>query len=438
MSFRRFACSVAGGSARGLEAIARRGLAGIAGRGLAGLGPAASARRGLAAIAIVGLAACSSPAAKPDAPTDDFDRHAMLDHLAHNVLLPMQADFDAKAQLVPPAIDAYCNALDTGTAGAARDEAVAAWVNAIDSWQSADAVLIGPAAMTEKDLRYKIYAWPLLAPCGLDRDTVARWTDATSYDVAAQPPNERSLLAIEYLLFTTQSMHTCPLEPAGWSALGADLPRARCRLAHAIAVDVAAQAKALHTAWREDGGNYVTELANAGASGDSIASAQEGVNRISDGMFYVDRIVKDMKLGEAAGIATNSCNTVQEPCLAEVELRFADRGTQAIRANLVALREVFTGKTASPDGSSTDGPSFDDFLRALDHSDMADRMLANLDAAIAKANALPDSYITALQSSYPAVVETHAAVTLFTDDLKSQFLTVLALDIPDDVAADND
>ena len=65
-------------------------------------------------------------------------------------------------------------------------------------------------------------------------------------------------------------------------------------------------------------------------------------------------------------------------------------------------------------------------------------VIANLDAAIEKANALPDSYVGALQSNYSAVVETHAAITLFTDDLKSQFLTVLALDIPDDVAADND
>jgi len=65
-------------------------------------------------------------------------------------------------------------------------------------------------------------------------------------------------------------------------------------------------------------------------------------------------------------------------------------------------------------------------------------MTANLDAAIAKAAALPDSFTAALQTRYTDVVDTHAALTLFTTDLKSQFLTVLALDIPDDVAADND
>ena len=65
-------------------------------------------------------------------------------------------------------------------------------------------------------------------------------------------------------------------------------------------------------------------------------------------------------------------------------------------------------------------------------------MVADLDGAVAAANALPDSFLGALGSDYDSIVATHAAVKLFTNDLKSQFLTVLALDIPDDVASDND
>jgi uncharacterized protein len=371
------------------------------------------------------LVGCSSPASNIDAPSDGFDRTAMLTHLATNVLLPMQADVDAKTAGLPAAIDAYCTALDTPT----HDAAVAAWAQAVDAWERADAVLIGPAAMNQKDLRYKIYSWPLLAPCGLDRDTVTYWTAPASYDIALQPPNERSLLAIEYLLFTTNTAHTCPTEPVGWTGLGPDLPKARCKLAHAIATDVAAQTAAVHTAWRTDGGNYVGVLSTAGQSGSSISSAHEGVNRLSDGLFYVDRILKDMKIAEPAGIAANVCATVEMPCLAEVELSLSNRSSFAIRANLDALERVFTG---------VDGPSFDDFLRAVGQDELAQRMTTNLDAAIAKANALPDDFVTTLQTNRPLVVDTHAAITLFTTDLKTQFLTVLALDIPDDVAADND
>src|SRR6185503_8107007 len=185
--------------------------------------------------------------------------------------------------------------------------------------------------------------------------------------------------------------------------------------------------------WRRDGGNYVGQLVMAGQSGSTISTAQEGVNRISDAMFYVDRMVKDMKLAEPAGIAVNACGTVDAPCEREVELRYADRATTAIRINLRALRQVFTGTT-----TSATGPGFDDFLGALGHADVSERMLGKLDAAIAAADALPDSLLTALTSDYARVVATHRAITAFTDDLKSQFLTLLALEIPDDVATDND
>src|SRR4051794_19737140 len=70
---------------------------------------------------------------------------------------------------------------------------------------------------------------------------------------------------------------------------------------------------------------------------------------------------------------------------------------------------------------------------ALGHADVSERMLARLDASIAAANALPDSLITALTTDYDHVVATHRAVAAFTADLKSQFLTLLALEIPDDV-----
>ena len=382
---------------------------------------------------VCAIAACGGESSKPDAMTDNFDRTALLSHVGSKVILPIQAAFDQKAAAVPAAVEAYCNALDAGSVGATRDAAIAAWAGAVDAWQSADAVLVGPAAMTDKDLRYKIYSWPLLSPCALDRDTVTRWSDPASYNITTKLPNARSLLAVEYLLFTTTTAHTCPIEPPGWTALANDLPRARCRLAHAIAGAVAARGVEVHTAWRTDGGDYVGELVRAGKSGSSISSAHEGVNRISDGLFYVDRIVKDMKLAESAGIATNICGSVQTPCLQEVELVLSDRATFAIRANLTTLRQVFTGTTPTEDG-----PGFDDFLRAVGQTELADRMTANLDAAIAKAAALPDSFVGALQNNYQAVVATHAAVNSVTDDLKTQFLTVLALDIPDEVASDND
>lgn len=381
------------------------------------------------------LAACGGGGSSPpkDAVEDGFDRNAMLENLSRNVLLPMQSAFKEQASALPGAITTYCNALDAGTPGTTLDAARAAFGKAIDTWEIADALLVGPAAMDGQTLRGRIYGWPNTSPCEVDKDVAGRWANPSSYDVSTEFVSSRSLTAIEYLLYPATDMHNCLGPPNGWDALGADLPRARCRLAEAIAMDVAAQATALETAWRADGGGYVDQLANAGKAGSSLPSAHGAVNLVSDAMFYVDRMVKDMKIAEAAGIAINSCNAVQMPCLREVELAYSDRSTYAIRANLTALQQVFTGDTAS-----STGLGFDDFLIAVGHADLATNMTTDLDGAVAAAKALPDSYLGALDTSYASVAATHAAVKLFCDDLKSQFLTVLALEIPDDVAADND
>lgn len=389
-----------------------------------------------ATVAITVLAACDGGAPKMDAyvPTDDFDRKAMLANLATNVLLPMQLEVGAKVGALPDAIGAYCTALEAGTgADGALVEARAVFTSAIDAWERAEAVLVGPAAMDNKTLRGLIYSWPLISPCELDKDTASRWGNPGGYSVEAELVNARSLSAIEYLLYPPSSDHNCGQPPIGWTALGADLPKARCGLALELARDAAMHARDLATAWAQDGGNYVAVLSTAGESGSPFSSAHAAVNVVSDSMFYVDSMVKGMKLGESAGIVVNACQSVQEPCVREVELRYADRGTFAIRANLGALHAAFTGKTAT-----TDGPGFDDFLIALGHKDVADRMTASLDGAIASANALPDSFLDALSTRYAQVVDAHAATKAFTDDLKSQFLTLLALEIPDDVATDND
>lgn len=384
--------------------------------------------------ALAAAAACSdSSSGKPPVDDDRFDRRAMLAHLGSKLLLPIQEGFAARAAEVLPALSAHCEALDAGGGAATRPALDAALAAAFDAWQKVDALLLGPAEMNDKALRSLIYGWPLLSACELDRDTASRWADPASYDVTKKLVNARSLSAVEYLLYPQSSAHACVTAPVGWDALGAELPRARCRLALAIATDVAAQGAALRTAWRADGGGYVTQLSTAGLPSSSLPSAHAAVNLLSDAMFYVDTMVKDMKLAEAAGIAINSCETVQAPCLREVELRFADRSSFAIRANLAVLREAFTGSTANGDG-----PGFDDFLIAVGHAELAARMLGELDEAIAAANALPDSFLTALSTDYAKVVATHAAVRDFTNDLKSQFLTVLALEIPDDAATDND
>src|SRR6185295_5252144 len=183
-----------------------------------------------ASCVLAAATACgSSPPAKPDAgrPSDGFDRNAMLAHLANQVLLPAQNEFATVAAQLPPAVSAYCTALAQGQPAATLEAARTAWAVAMDAWEADEVMLVGPAAMGNKALRDKIYGWPLLSSCSLDRDTASSFADPASYDPETKLVNARSLAAIEYLVFTTQTAHTCATTPPGWDALGANLPLAR-------------------------------------------------------------------------------------------------------------------------------------------------------------------------------------------------------------------
>ena len=198
-----------------------------------------------ASLAAAAASGCGGGSTTADAMTDSFDRPAMLAHLGQRVLLPIQETFAERAAALAPAVESYCAALDAGSPGATLEAARAAFRDAVDAWQAADALLVGPAVVDMKTLRERIYAWPLLSSCGLDRDTASSWTNPAGYDVSTRLPNVRSLTAVEYLLYTTATAHSCATTPPGWDTLGADLPRARCRLAQRIAADVASQGAAL-------------------------------------------------------------------------------------------------------------------------------------------------------------------------------------------------
>lgn len=368
-----------------------------------------------------------------DAAADSLDRKELLANIGENIVLPMYERFDTEVAAMGDAIDAYCEGLGTGDQGTLRAAAQDAWRQAIDTWQHAEMMLFGPVAMDERALREVIYSWNIVSGCAVDQDVNLLRIDAASYDISSRFTNRRGLDALEYVLFRDELDHTCPsqIAPEGWDELAdADRVAARCTFAQAAVADLAAQAQTLVDAWRPEGGNYLEAFASASA----FASAQAGVNVVSDAMFYLDTETKDMKLAEPAGIAMNFCGTVGEPCLEELESQYAHRSKEHVIANLKGFQMLFLGQHL--DGS--DGVGFDELLRDVGAESLAGDMTANIEAAIAALEAVPGTMRDALQDDYEAVASAHAAVKAVTDDLKSQFLTVLGLDLPDSGAADND
>ena len=390
----------------------------------------------LAALLVIATCGCGDEGG-PAMPTDNFDRAAMLANLGDNLLVPAYTEFATTSASLATDLGAYCDAIDGAGETAALEAAQTSWRATMDAWQLAEAMLLGPAAMNERTLREQIYSWPLVSSCAVDQEVATYQTAPAALDITTKLNNRRGLDALAYLLFTTSLDHTCPTQtaPASWNDLSeSERKIARCGYAAAAAADVLDKANIVVSAWTEGDRPFLDDLKAAGQSSSSFGSAQEAVNVVSDALFYLDTEVKTMKLGEPAGITVNSCATVQQPCEAELEAPFAGHSKQNIIRNLEGFSMLFHGNALS----GTTGIGFDDFPIELGAHDLAATMSTDTAAALAAATSIPGTLREALRDDYDSVVSAHAATKQVTVALKSQFLTVLGLDLPDSAAGDND
>lgn len=391
--------------------------------------------------ALLAIAACGDGSGDgggtADARPDGFDRTALLRSFGETLVRPLTARFATDAATLATAIPAACAAIGGDTEAELAAAAQDAWRDAATTWHTLEAFQLGPVTMDGGTLHDRIDSWPVVSGCAVDQEVVALRADPAGYDLSLELVNRRGLPALEYLLFAASLDTVCPpqVAPAGWNDLpDVDRRRARCAFAGAASRDLGEQADTVAAAWAAGPSSYVDVLAGAGDPGNPYASPHEGVNALSDALFYVDNEVKDMKLGEPAGISVNSCGAIDAPCLAELESPHARHGKEQILANLRGLRLAFRGDGL--DGPAD--PGFDDFLVAVGSTDLATAMSADIDAAIAAVEAIPVPLEDAVTSARPSVIDAHAAVKKVTDQLKSQFLAVLSLDLPDASAGDND
>lgn len=384
-------------------------------------------------MAVAVLAACSG--AKPEPGGDE--KRAVLKAVGENVIVPTLEGFVAEARVLEQAAAAYATARQAGPAptelAAARDAFKVAFLR----WQRAEVLQVGPAGaagtMTGgQSLRDGIYSWATVSSCRVDTHLVDRaWEAAGFFDTALV--TSTGLDVIEYLLFVDAAANTCdataPINANGtWAALTADeLAQRRADYAKAAAGHLVAQATKLLAAWKE--GGFLATFSSAGQSGNPFPTAQEGLDQLYAALFYVDWIVKDDKLANPAGL-TITCLNMACPQLAEANPSGLSR--EAIVANLEATKAVMHGDFA------TTGKGFDALLAARGAQALGDQMVAALDDAIASVGTLTVPVDQAVVSQLDDVKAVHAKVKVFTDLLKSQFVTVLNLRVPQEGAGDND
>jgi uncharacterized protein len=344
-------------------------------------------------------------------------------------------EFVTFAKVLDDATQSFAASPDAAHVAVARE----AWVAAMASWQRQEPFRFGPAAKVAEpggqDLREAIYAFPLANYCKVDQQVVDGSYSADAF--ASSLPSARGLSTLEYLLFNESAGNACYSSLAinstgAWNALGDEIWARRAAYAARTALDVREVADTLEHAWDPDGGNFLEQLAAAGESGSAYSSTQKAFNSVSNGMFYIEKELKDWKLGWPLGLVPD-CVNAPGTCPNEYESRYARRSLDHVRQNLIGFRRIFEGC-----GPNYSGLGFDDWLKQIGAQDLAERMREELVQAQASVDTLEPS-LEQLFASDPTRARTlHTELKHLTDLLKTEFITVLNLELPKGAEGDND
>ncbi len=376
-------------------------------------------------------AECTAPAASSGA----FSK-AQLIAASADCAVWHYCTFESAARALVSATSAYRDEPSTQR----QTDAQQSFASAMASWQRAELFRFGPAARSGEpggqDLRDLIYAWPVRAECKVDEQTVSQAYATPEFhgvDFAISPVTGRTLGALEYLLFNSSTQNRCSAFASinaggGWAALSAEQLQTRRRAyAAEVAVDLNTRAQQLLGAWRD---GFRTRFTESGPGNPVFSSEQQVLNAISNALFYLDLELKDYKLATPLGL-TPECSATA--CPDAVESRFTSYSLSHLRENVVGFRRLFQGC-----GADYAGVGFDDWLRDVGAGELAERMVGNLGGIELALDRVQGSLAQALVQDRASVLAIHTAVKAVTDDLKTELVTVLNLELPATSEGDND
>lgn len=356
--------------------------------------------------------------------TGAFSRMALL-AAAGRCAIWHYCEFEGAAFALRDAVRTWHGTPDEENLAAARE----AFREAMRVWSRAELFQFGPNAPPSIDqyhgqnIRNLIYAWPSTNRCRVEETLVREAYKTSGFDRVLI--NGRGLFAIEYVLFYEGQDTACAASSATattWAELSAETIASRKRdYALAVAENVLGEARRLSTAWSSEGENFLATFSAATGYPD----LQQALTVVAWSLVYVEREVKDWKVGPPAGYTPGT--PVGNP-----ETPFARLEIENVRANLRAFRALFEG--CGPEG---EGLGFDDWLRSVNHGALADDVVAAAQGAQDAADAFP-SFAAASMEQFEALYQ---AIKVLTDLLKNDLLgagSPIGLAAPPSIGGDTD
>ena len=391
--------------------------------------------------AVLSLSACMVD--DSSGPPLSYDASALLNNTATDFFAIEAAALKTHTDALQTSLKSYCS--DTNIAnGTQKQLAQTAWLTAATQWRKLEAFNFGPA---EYVVNSGITADTLLAQtinnygkssaskinasaidANMERFELNKSADINASNV---PIAVLGFDALDYLLFTPTPETLASGSNPTWDALSPqDKLLARCNYALSISQRLSSDVSLYKQLWDDYQTSFTTDI-------------EDSLKNLSDSVFFLDTLVKDVKLAQVLGI-NDKCNSGR--CEENVESLYARASYALILANLESFKQVFTGG---------EGYGFEEAYIERGEAALARSMIDSVDLAISTASALNNGNqslydyaasvdkddcenFAAAPSSGSTGCHLYGQIKIISDKLKTEFTTVIDTSIPSNAAGDGD
>jgi hypothetical protein len=356
------------------------------------------------------LVACGSEV-DADLLVDNFNRQALLENWADNIIIPAYENLNTKIAVLKTASNTFTTSPDEPNLNNLR----AAWLGAYMAWQSVDMFEIGKAE--EITFRNYMNVYPLDAD-GMQESLLAGNYDLTSVN----RQDEQGFSALDFLLHglantdaSLVAFYTGPTNGDKYKTYLTDLVGRMQALSNSVLDD-----------WKN--GYRDSFVSRNGSSG------TESVNSlINDYMFYYEKFLRAGKIGIPAGVFSGS------PLSDKVEARYRAGVSKALFIQaLDASQNFFNGVHFDGQGNGIGIKEYLDDLNTMKEAENLSALInAQFDLSRTNANSLTDNLANQIETNNMLMLQTFDELQRNVVLMKVDMLQALNVKI-DYVDADGD
>lgn len=280
-------------------------------------------------MSLLSLSGCDSGQEKE--PTQSFDRKAMLENMADNLIIPAFSELQQKVTFMETAVKAFSANPNAATLSAAQQ----AWESAYLSWQKATPYNFGPGELPVfGTLTENIGIFPV-AVLKIENNIQNGNFSFDNFERDA-----RGFLALDYLLFSAEGNDAIISKFSNEN---------RGKYATRIAEDIREKVNTVRTGWETYRSSFI---ANSGTDAGSSTSVL--YNEFVKSFEAAKNFKVQLPAGQRAG------QTSAEPT--RVEAFYSGKSLIFLEAHLTTIQRIWEGKSVN----GQDGIGFEEYLTSVE------------------------------------------------------------------------